>query len=146
MRYHGANDDIGSIGLRIPDHGVPSAIDWVAIGRLPYRHMARYNAEGAIRSLREIESMPWDVAAPGHADLGDKRALGVTRRYLETVRDGVVEGIASKQPIEQIVPPLRAKLAADSDFSRLKEFDEWVELNIRGIHDQIARAEGRMDG
>ncbi len=146
LRYHGRNDGLGSISLTVPDRQVFSAIDWLVIGRLPYRYMARYDAEGVIRSLREILKLDWEIACPGHADMGGKARAAITLRYLETIRDGVVEGIVENTPQDVVVKDLRAILAADSDFSSLAQFDAWVEDNIRGIYAQIARIEGRLDG
>ena len=56
---------------------------------MPYRDLARYNVDGTIRSLHEVEAM---------------------------------------------------------DFRNLALFNDWVDLNIRGIHTQIARLEGYQDG
>lgn len=146
LRYHGPNDGRGSISLRVPDQRVLSAIDWLILNRMPYRDLARYDVEGTIASLHAIDAMDWDIAAPGHADTGGKAEMRVERRYLEALRDGVVEGIVAGQDIEQLVPTVRAGLAAVPEFAALGQFDAWVDLNIRGTHHQIARIEGKMDG
>jgi len=146
LRYHGPNDGRGSISLLLPENRVISAIDWLLIGRMPYRDLARYDVDGMIRSLHEIDRLDWDLASPGHADVGDKEGMRIVRRYLEAVRDGVVAGINDEAAIDDLVPALRADLAAVPEFSNLAQFDNWVELNIRGIHVQIARVEGHMDG
>ncbi|WP_179954332.1 MBL fold metallo-hydrolase [Denitrobaculum tricleocarpae] len=146
LRYHGPNDGRGSISLRVPDQRLLSAVDWLVINRMPYRDLARYDVEGTIRSLYAIDAMDWEIASPGHADTGGKAEARIERRYLEALRDGVAEGIASKRNIEEVVRTLRAGLAAVPEFAALRQFDDWVELNIRGTHHQIARIEGFMDG
>lgn len=146
LRYHGPNDGRGSISLMVPDQGVLSVVDWVVIGRMPYRDLARYNVDGTIRSLHEVEAMDFRVASPGHAGLGDKAGIAVLRRYLEAVREGVIEGIVAGESLGTILPKVRGQLAAVEDFRALALFEEWVDLNIRGIHTQIARLEGHQDG
>ena len=146
LRYHGPNDGRGSISLLLPDQGVLSVIDWLVIDRMPFRDLARYEVDGAIRSLRDLESMDWTIAAPGHGVTGDKAGARVLLRYLEAVRDGVVEAVVAGKDATATVASLRPQLAATPDFAKLSQFDNWVELNIRGIHHQIARIEGHQDG
>ena len=146
LRYHGPNDGRGSISLRVPDQQVLSVVDWLVIDRMPYRDLARYNVDGTIRSLAELEHMDWEVAAPGHGVTGGKDKARILVRYLETVRDGVIEGITTKESVDAITARLRPQLAAVPEYAALGQFDAWVDLNIRGVHDQIARVEGFMDG
>ena len=68
------------------------------------------------------------------------------RRYLEAAREGVIEGIVAEESLETILPKVRGQLTAVEDFRNLALFDDWVDLNIRGIHTQIARLEGYQDG
>lgn len=146
LRYHGANDGRGSISLLIPAQKLISVMDWVIIGRLPYRDLARYNIDGMIRSLHQLETLDFTLAAPGHANTGTKADIRITRRYLETARDAVIEGIRQGTPLETLRPGIRAKLAAVPEIKNLAMFDDWVDLNITGIYNQIARIEGFQDG
>lgn len=146
LRYHGPNDGRGSISLLIPGQKLIAVIDWVIIGRLPYRDLARYNVDGMIRSLHQLETLDFTLAAPGHAKIGTKADIRITRRYLETTRDAVIEGIRQGTPLETLLPNIRAKLAAVPEFNNLARFDDWGDLNITGIYNQIARIEGFQDG
>ncbi|WP_208539169.1 MBL fold metallo-hydrolase [Algihabitans albus] len=145
LRYHGPNDGHGSISLMVPDQGVLSAIDWLVIGRLPFRELNRYDVEGTIRSLYELDTLDWRLASPGHADLGGKDGARILRHYLETLRDATMEQIVDGTPMDQAVAVVRSKLAAVPEFRALKQFDAWVEENIRGVHFQLARFEGFAD-
>lgn len=146
LRYHGANDGRGSISLLVPGKRVLSVIDWVLIGRVPFRLLNRYNVDGMIASLYDIEALDFDVAVPGHADMGDKDGIRVTRRYLEALRDSVIAGLIANKSVDEIVPEVREKLASVAEFKALKKFDDWVEENIRGTYRQIAAVEGFLDG
>ncbi|KAB7613490.1 MBL fold metallo-hydrolase [Amylibacter sp. SFDW26] len=146
LRYHGPNDGKGSISFLVPDKGLLSVIDWLVIGRLPYRELNRYDMEGTIRSLGELDAMNWELASPGHSITGGKDGLRLFRRYLETLRDLTLEHIVARTPMAQAVANIRSQLAAVSEFHSLAQFDAWVEDNIRGMHFQLARIEGYADG
>ncbi len=146
LRYHGPNDGRGSISLYVPDARLLSAVDWIVIGRLPYKELNRYDLEGTIRSLREVERMDFDIVSPGHADVGDKSGVVIERRYLETLRDAVIEHIFMGTPMDLVVSDVTDRLRAVPEFAALKQFDAWVADNIKGAHYQLARIEGRADG
>lgn len=146
LRYHGPNDGRGSISLLVPEKRVLSVVDWLIIGRVPYRDLARFDIEGTIRSLHEISRLDFEIAVPGHADMGGKAHILVSRRYLEALRDGVIEGIVAKKPLDILIAEVRAKLERVPQFKALKQFDAWVDLNIRGAYRQLASIEGHLDG
>lgn len=145
LRYHGTNDGRGSISLLVPDQKVLSVIDWLVIGRLPFRELNRYDVEGMIRSLKEIDALDWVLAAPGHADIGGKEDARVLLRYLETLRDATMAEILAGSPMDAAVATIRARLAGVPEFRALKQFDAWVEENIRGVHFQLSSTEGFAD-
>lgn len=145
LRYHGANDGRGSISLLVPDQGVLSVIDWLVIGRLPFRELNRYDLEGTIRSLKEIDKLDWRLASPGHANIGDKEDARVLLHYLEALRDAVMEHIVLGTNMDEVVVSVRKRLEAVPAFKSLKQFDSWVGENIRGVHYQLARIEGFAD-
>lgn len=146
LRYHGPNDGRGSISLLVPDERLLSVVDWLVIGRLPYRELNRYDLDGTIASLRDLEHLDWKLASPGHADIGDKQGALIERRYLELLRDATLAEIAERTPLDKTAAAVRAKLASVPEFKALKQFDAWVEENIRGAHFQYSRIEGFADG
>lgn len=146
LRYHGPNDGRGSISLLVPDQKVLSAVDWLLIGRAPWRDLSRYNVEGTIASLHDIDRLDWDMAAPGHADVGDKAGMRILRDYYETVRDSAIDSLVKGETVDVLVPVLQAQLAAVPEFAALAQFENWSEANIRDIHRQIAHVEGLSSG
>ena len=146
LRYHGANDGIGSISFRVPDTGVLAVIDWVVIGRMPYRDLSRYSIEGSIRSMRAVEAMDIRLCSPGHGVVGDKSGISRSRRYMEALRDGVVEALANNRSEAMAVRSVREQLAAVEEFRTLSQFDDWVGENISGAYRQIGHLEGRLSG
>ncbi|MEO1205039.1 MAG: MBL fold metallo-hydrolase [Pseudomonadota bacterium] len=146
LRYHGPNDGRGSISLFVPDAKILSVIDWVVIGRLSYKELNRYDVEGTIAALRDLEKMDFDLVSPGHADMGDKAGLIVERRYLEALRDAIIPHIIARSPMDLVVSDVTEQLRAVPEFAKLKQFDGWVGDNIKGVHFQLSRIEGFADG
>jgi hypothetical protein len=64
---------------------------------------------------------------------------------LETIRDNVVEGLASGKSEEEVIALTMEKLQANTEFTKLKMFSEWAEMNVRGVYRQIAAKEGKLN-
>lgn len=143
--YWGQNDGLGSISMYVPQQKFLAAIDWALADRVPYMELRRYNVDGIIRTLYEIDKLDWDMVSPGHAGLGNKEQVRVFRRYVETIRDGVVDGINTGKSKEDIENELLAELRSYPEFVALKMFDKWAPMNIRGIYRQIASVEGILE-
>ena len=79
---------------------------------------------------------------------GSERIKVDTRLPDETFKDrfDIVQSLVEEQSLADLISVLRQQLAADAEFAALGQFDDWVDLNITGIHAQIARMEGVMDG
>lgn len=143
--YWGQNDGLGSISLYVPDQKFIAAIDWALTDRVPYMEIRRYNVDGIIRSLYEIEKLDWDLISPGHASTGTKEQLRNFRNYLETIRSGIIAGLKAQKSEDEIIPDVLATLKEKPEFTGLKMFHEWSEMNVRGIYRQIASVEGFLE-
>lgn len=144
LRYHGPNDGMGSISVHYPDARVLTVIDWIVARRLPFRTYARYDIDGSIASIAEVERLDFDLVAPGHHVIGDRDDVVILRRYLEALRAGVLTGMRERRSLLEIIPTLSAELATVSAFRDLAFFNEWVALNIAGAWDQMVRVSGWM--
>lgn len=142
LAYHGPNDGLGSITMLFPHARTLFAVDWLVIGRVGYKSFARYDVEGTIRSLARVEAMDFEVAAPGHGVVGNKAGVATFRRYLETLRDTVLEHVNAGRSLGEIQVLARHSLKG---FAHLAQFDAWVDLNIAGIHEQLVRSAGLVD-
>lgn len=142
LTYWGANDGVGSISLYVPSQKFISVIDWALTTRVAYKDLARYDVEGMIRSLHAIDQLDWDLISPGHASTGSKEEMRIFRQYLETIRAGVISGIKDGETKEPIIQKVMTELRANPKFSSLKKFEDWAEMNVRGVYRQIAKVEG----
>ena len=145
FNYWGQNDGWGSISMYVPEQKFIAAIDWALTDRVPYMEIRRYNVDGIIRSLYEIDKLDWYLISPGHASTGTKAQVRNFRSYVETIRDGVVSGINAGHNEEQIVQDILGDLKTNANFTSLKMFDKWSEQNVRGIYRQIAEVEGILE-
>ncbi len=142
LQYWGANNGSGSISLYVPQKKFFSAVDWVLADRVGFKTMRGYDFNGLIHSLKEIDKLDWDMVAPGHSGVGTKEGVRLYRRYMETIRDNVLNGFRAKQSKAEIIATTKAKLDQEPAFrERLKMYDEWVEDNIRGAYNQLGNVE-----
>jgi glyoxylase-like metal-dependent hydrolase (beta-lactamase superfamily II) len=130
LRYHGPNNGRGSISMRFLPANVLYVVDWIVIGRMPYRDLLGYDIHGMIRSTREVlAGNPFDLFVGGHADTGTrkdvKRYLGYLEALYAAVRDGMLAGKTLKTLQAEIRLP---------DYADLRMYEEWLPLNVAGVY------------
>lgn len=133
MRYHGPNNGRGSVSMRFMPANVLFVVDWIVLGRMPYKDLPGYDVEGMIRSTREVLSgEPFDLFVGGHADAGTRADVQRYLNYLEdlyaAVRDGMLAGTSRATLQEQIRLP---------EYSDLRMYDAWLPLNVGGVYDTL---------
>jgi glyoxylase-like metal-dependent hydrolase (beta-lactamase superfamily II) len=132
LTYHGPNNGRGSISMLFEQADLLFVVDWIVVGRLPYKDLPGYDLVGMIESTREILDMEFDTFVGGHAEIGDREDV---RRYLDYLRKlyrGVLRGIKSGESLDQIQKDL--ELESFSDWAR---YDEWRSLNIQGTYEML---------
>ncbi|GGC42368.1 hypothetical protein GCM10011371_32210 [Novosphingobium marinum] len=132
LRYHGSNNGRGSISMMFRPQNVLHIVDWVVIGRLPYRNLKGYDLPGMIESTRQVLELDFDRFVGGHAEMGHKDDVRRYLGYLEALHDGVRDGILAGHSLDRI-----KRDVALSDYSDLAHFEEWRELNIEGAYNQL---------
>ena len=134
MRYHGPNNGYGSLSFLFEDQRVLFVVDWILVGRVPYRDLAGYDLEGMIRSTRQVlDDDGWETFVGGHADVGDRAGVQRYLDYLETLYGRVLEGMQAGKPLEV----LQREITLDA-FADLKQFDAWRAENIAGAYRMLA--------
>lgn len=129
MKYHGPNNGRGSVSFHFPDQKVLFVVDWIVVGRMPYRDLPGYDIHGMIRSTREALQMDWDLFVGGHAKMGDKDDVRRYLRYRESLYAQVRDGMDDGKSLEQLKSTITLQ-----EFSDLANFDDWRELNIEGVY------------
>lgn len=129
LAYHGSNNGRGSISMLFGPQKVLHVVDWIVLGRLPYRNLQGYDLAGMIESTHAALGMDFATFVGGHADIGDKADVRRYLSYLVALHDGVRDGILAGKSLWQIQQDLTL-----AEFSDLKQFDAWRAENIEGAY------------
>lgn len=130
LRYHGPNNGRGSISMRFMPANVLYVVDWIVIGRMPYRDLLGYDINGMIRSTREVlASEPFDLFIGGHADTGTRKDVERYLRYLEAIYGAVRDGMLAGKTLKTLQSEIRLPEYAD-----LRMYEEWLPLNVAGVY------------
>lgn len=133
MRYHGTNNGRGSVSYEIQPANVLFVVDWVVVGRLPYRNLIGYDIQGMINSTQAVlDDIDFDVFVGGHADIGTREDVETYLAYITTlytaVKDGMLAGKTLKTLQSEITLP---------QYSHLKMYKAWLPENIEGVYNTL---------
>jgi glyoxylase-like metal-dependent hydrolase (beta-lactamase superfamily II) len=126
--YVGRNHSDNSIVMRFPRERLLFAVDFIPVNSLAFRDFPDAYMPDWIESLKVVETLDFDVLAPGHGALGTKANAIMFRDYLQDLRGEVLryarEG-KSADEMKQLV--------------KLPRYDawgprEWFPLNIEGMY------------
>lgn len=129
LTYHGTNNGRGSVSMKFDPLNVLFVVDWIVLGRMPYKDLKGYDIQGMIDSTREVLGMDFDLLIGGHAEEGTKEDVERYLSYLEAVYDAVLNGMREGKSLEEMKKEIRL-----DDFSDLKNYDEWLPSNIEGVY------------
>ncbi|WP_419933791.1 MBL fold metallo-hydrolase [Candidatus Palauibacter sp.] len=125
----------------LPAHGLAFAVDFVSRDRFGYMDLASFHFPdmfGAIEGLLEI---PFETIVFGHGPSGDRatieRQLTYYRDLDAAVRDAVEAGLTEDETAANVVM---------ADYSHWDRYDDWRELNVRGMHRKLTAAGVGEDG
>lgn len=137
LSYLGPNHGDSLIVMRFPEEEVLFTVDILTANRLPYRDLPGAHVDQWIESLKKIETMDYTILSPGHGRVGTREDVAPHRRYMEDLRAQVAEGLEQGQSLEEIKQSV--DLSAYKDFG---EYDNWLNLNIEGMHRYLTERAG----
>ena len=103
-------------------------VDAAAPKRMPYRDFPRSDIDGWINQIKKIESLDFEIFAPGHGNVGVKADAADARTYMEELRAQVVAGLKAGKSADELATSVT--MAAYRDWS---QYDAWRALNVRGM-------------
>ncbi|WP_425154313.1 MBL fold metallo-hydrolase [Candidatus Palauibacter sp.] len=119
----------------LPAHGLAFAVDFVSRDRFGYMDLASFHFPdmfGAIEGLLEI---PFETIVFGHGPSGDRatieRQLTYYRDLDAGVRGAVEAGLSEDETAATVLL---------EDYSQWDRYDDWRELNVRGMHRKLTAA------
>jgi glyoxylase-like metal-dependent hydrolase (beta-lactamase superfamily II) len=133
LRYHGTNNGRGSISMLFEDQRVLFVVDWIVVGRMPWKDLEGYDIEGVIRSTTDVLLLDWDVFVGGHAEIGDRDDVKRYLDYLEALYAAVRDGMIAGKSLEMLQEEIRL-----DEYSDLKNYPEWLPLNVAGVYRTLA--------
>lgn len=133
LRYHGPNNGKGSISINFPKQKVLHVVDWIVLGRMPYKTLPGYDIRGMINSTHDVLQMDFDLLVGGHAETGDKGDVRSYLRYLEQLYQAVLQGMREGKSLATLQQEIRL-----DEFKALAMYEEWLPLNIEGVYNDLA--------
>ena len=118
--------------MRFPEEKVLFVVDIVTVKCVPYRDLSDSYFPGWIEALRKVESLDFDILAPGHGPLGTKADVADNRRYLEELQAAVIA--ASRQG--KSVDEMKQSITMDA-YKTWGQYKDWLPLNIEGMARRI---------
>lgn len=127
------SDDI-AVGF-LPAHDLAFAVDFVSRDRFGYQDLASFHFPdmfGAIEGLLEI---PFETIVFGHGPPGDRAAVERQLTYYRdldaAVRAAVEAGLSEDETAATVLM---------EDYAHWDRYDDWRELNVRGMHRKLTAA------
>jgi len=132
LTFIGASHSDNLIVMNFPAERTLFAVDIVSVRCVAYKTLSDSYFPGWINGLRKIESIDFDILAPGHGPLGVKANVMANRGYMGALYTGVLSGLRKGKTLET----LKANLTLDAykDWGRYKE---WRPLNIEGVYNRV---------
>lgn len=128
LTYLGRGHGNDLIAVVVRPENVGFIVDAAAPRRLPYRDFPRSDIDGWIGQVAKIESLDFDIFAPGHGSVGVKADATSARGYMLDLRDQVLRGLRDGKTVDQLATEVT--MSAYSDWG---SFKNWRELNVRGM-------------
>lgn len=107
-------------------------VDWVVLGRMPYKTLPGYDIRGMINSTRDVLKMDFELLVGGHAESGNKDEVRFYLSYLEQLYAAVLEAMRQGKDLATMKQQIRL-----NEFESLAMYEDWLPLNIEGVYNDL---------
>lgn len=132
LMYVGRNHSDNSIVMLFPEERVLFAVDFIAPERLPFQDFPDAYIEDWIDSLKRVETLDFDILAPGHDRLGRKEHVRILRGYIEELRGEVLKYVRQGKTVDEI-----KGLVKMENYKSWSRYKEWISLNVEGMYRHV---------
>ena len=139
LSYLGKGHSDNSIAMNFPAERTVFAVDMVSVNRLPWRFFWNAWIDDLIVGLKKLETMDYDILAPGHGAMGKRADVEPHRKYVEELRDEVLARVRAKQPLEQVKTEVKME-----KYSSWGNYQQWLAENVEGMYKHMENA--RLQG
>jgi glyoxylase-like metal-dependent hydrolase (beta-lactamase superfamily II) len=133
LSYLGKNHSDNSIVMRFPRERILFAVDFIPVETLAFRDFPDGYINDWIDSLRKVETMDFDILAPGHGPLGRKAHVTMFREYMEELRAEVLRNVREGKSLEET-----KQLVKMSKYEKWGNYQQWLPLNVEGMYRYVS--------
>ncbi len=129
LSWVGRNHSNNSVVMRFPKEKILFAVDFIPVRGVAFRDFPDAYLDEWIDSLRKVETMDFEILAPGHGPLGKKADVALFRGYLEDLRTQVLAAARAGKSLEETKKSV--------DLSKYKDwagYEQMSQLNIEGVY------------
>ncbi|WP_420616122.1 MBL fold metallo-hydrolase [Candidatus Palauibacter sp.] len=132
------SDDI-AVGF-LPAHDLAFAVDFVSRDRFGYQDLASFHFPDMFDAIEGLLEIPFETIVFGHGPPGDRAAVERQLTYYRdldaAVRAAVEVGLSEDETAETVLM---------EDYSHWDRYDDWRELNVRGMHRKLTAGVGESE-
>jgi len=133
------SDDI-AVGF-LPAHSLAFAVDFVSRDRFGYQDLASFHFPDMFDAIEGLLEIPFETIVFGHGPQGDRAAIERQLTYYRdldaAVRAAVEAGLSEDETAGTVLM---------EDYSHWDRYDDWRELNVRGMHRKLLAAGDGREG
>lgn len=131
--YVGKSHSDNLIVMRFPEERTLFAVDVVTVDRLLYKTLSDAYFPEWIDALKKIESLDFDILAPGHGVLGTKSDVANHRSYVEDLYSAVLAGLRDGKSVADMQDSILLP-----KYKNWGQYEAWRPLNIQGMAASIS--------
>jgi glyoxylase-like metal-dependent hydrolase (beta-lactamase superfamily II) len=129
LSYVGKNHSDNSIVMLFPKERILFAVDFIPVETLAFRDFPDGYINDWVESLRRVETLDFDVLAPGHGPLGKKAHVAMFREYMEDLRGEVLRYIREGKSLDET-----KQLVKLTKYEKWGNYQQWLPLNVEGMY------------
>lgn len=132
LSYVGRSHSDNMVVMRFPAERVLFAVDFIPVKTVAWKNMTDAYIPDWMDAIVRVETMDFDILAPGHGGLGTKADATAFRGYMETLYAAVLKGAREGKSLETMQQSIRLEKYKD-----WHNYDADLPLNIEGMYNQI---------
>ena len=132
LTYVGPSHSNNSIVMNFPDERTLFAVDIISHKRVPFKTLGDSYFPGWIDALSKLESIDFDILAPGHGAMGTKADVASNHAYMKEMYDAIYAGLRAGKSLEE----LKTSITMDK-YKDWGQYKDWRPMNIEGIYNRI---------
>lgn len=132
LSYVGRSHSDNMLVIRFPRERTLFAVDFISIRRVGFKTLGDSYWPDWIDAIRAVESMDFEILAPGHGPLGKKADAAEHRQYLEDLYTAVIGAAREGLSLEQMKKTIKLE-----KYKGWGQYKNWLPLNIEGVYNRV---------